>query len=74
MIVFSVGIRPRDELARDCGLEMGERGGIIIDNECRTSDPSIFAIGECALLVYIFGLVALLHDGWRSCRCDYQSG
>lgn len=49
LIVFSAGIRPRDELARDCGLEMGGRGGVTIDDQCRTSDPAILAIGEVAL-------------------------
>ncbi|MEM6302485.1 MAG: FAD-dependent oxidoreductase [Pseudomonadota bacterium] len=49
MIVFSAGIRPYDQLARDCGLEVGERGGIVIDDQCRTSDAKVFAIGECAL-------------------------
>ena len=39
MIVFSAGIRPRDELARQCGLAIGPRGGIVIDSNCRTSDP-----------------------------------
>ncbi|MFL6718411.1 MAG: FAD-dependent oxidoreductase, partial [Burkholderiaceae bacterium] len=59
MIVFSAGIRPRDELARQCGLEVGPRGGIVIDNSCRTSDPDIYAIGECALWNgQVFGLVA----------------
>lgn len=59
MIVFSAGIRPRDELARQCGLEVGPRGGIVIDNRCRTSDSDIYAIGECALWNgQIFGLVA----------------
>ena len=59
MIVFSAGIRPRDELARQCGLEVGPRGGIVIDNGCRTSDPDIYAIGECALWNgQLFGLVA----------------
>lgn len=59
MIVFSAGIRPRDELARQCGLDVGPRGGIVIDNRCRTSDPDIYAIGECALWNgQIFGLVA----------------
>ncbi|MEL7227710.1 MAG: FAD-dependent oxidoreductase, partial [Cyanobacteria bacterium J06576_12] len=47
MIVFSAGIRPRDELARDCDLQIGERGGVVIDEDCRTSDPNIYAIGEC---------------------------
>ena len=59
MVVFSAGIRPRDELARASGLTVGERGGIVIDERCKTSDPNIFAIGECALYDgRIFGLVA----------------
>ncbi|MED5602316.1 MAG: nitrite reductase large subunit NirB [Pseudomonadota bacterium] len=59
MIVFSAGIRPQDSLGRQSSLELGERGGIVVDNQCRTSDPAIFAIGECALWNnQIFGLVA----------------
>lgn len=59
LIVFSAGIRPRDELARDCGLEIGERGGVVIDDNCLTSDPAILAVGEVALWNNsIFGLVA----------------
>jgi nitrite reductase (NADH) large subunit len=59
VIVFSAGIRPRDELARAAGLAVGDRGGIMVDDACRTSDPNIFAIGECALWKgRIFGLVA----------------
>jgi nitrite reductase (NADH) large subunit len=59
VIVFSAGIRPRDDLARSTGLVVGERGGIVIDNFCRTSDPDIYAIGECALWQgKVFGLVA----------------
>ncbi len=59
LIVFSAGIRPRDELARESGLEMGSRGGIWIDDGCRTADPDIYAIGECAVWNHqVFGLVA----------------
>ncbi|RWX55302.1 nitrite reductase large subunit NirB [Photobacterium chitinilyticum] len=59
MIVFSAGIRPQDELARQGGLELGERGGIVIDDSCQTSAADIYAIGECALWQgRIFGLVA----------------
>ena len=59
MIVFSAGIRPRDNLARECDLAIGERGGIVVDEHCLTSDPDIYAIGECALYQSrIFGLVA----------------
>ena len=59
MIVFSAGIRPRDELAKNSGLALGQRGGIVIDNNCQTSDPHIYAVGECALWNgQLFGLVA----------------
>ena len=59
IILFSAGIRPRDDIAKNCGLEIGKRGGIVINNYCQTSDPSIYAIGECALWnEKIFGLVA----------------
>jgi len=59
LVLFSAGIRPRDQLAKECGLEVGPRGGIVINDQCRTSDPTIFAIGECALWSgQIFGLVA----------------
>ncbi|WP_339509844.1 nitrite reductase large subunit NirB [Pseudomonas sp. RL_15y_Pfl2_60] len=59
LIVFSAGIRPQDALARQCGLELGARGGVAIDNNCLTSDPQIFAIGECAAWNgSVFGLVA----------------
>ncbi len=63
MIVFSAGIRPRDEIARACGLELGPRGGIAIDANCRTSDPDIYAIGECAAWNgMVYGLVAPGYD------------
>lgn len=59
VIVFSAGIRPQDTLARQAGLEIGERGGIVISDQCVTSDEHIYAIGECALWQQkIFGLVA----------------
>lgn len=71
MIVFSAGIRPRDELARDSGLKVGERGGIVIDNRCRSSDPDIYAIGECALWNgKIYGLVAPGYDMARTAAQD----
>ena len=59
LVVFSAGIRPQDALARQCALELGPRGGIAIDEHCRTSDADIFAIGECASWNgSVFGLVA----------------
>ncbi|ANJ26738.1 nitrite reductase large subunit NirB [Agromyces aureus] len=48
LVVFAIGISPRDELARDLGLELGPRGGVAIDGACATSAPGIWAIGEVA--------------------------
>ncbi len=59
MLVISAGIKPRDEVAKVAGLEVGTRGGIIVNDALQTSDPNIFAIGECALAhQMIYGLVA----------------
>ncbi|GGD69670.1 nitrite reductase large subunit [Emticicia aquatilis] len=59
MLVISAGIKPRDEVARLSGLEVGSRGGIVVNDKLQTSDPHIFAIGECALHDHmIYGLVA----------------
>ncbi|MEU3788781.1 nitrite reductase large subunit NirB [Streptomyces fructofermentans] len=65
LVVFSAGVRPRDALARECGLTVGERGGISVDEQCRTvGDPHVFAIGECALASdgRVYGLVAPGYD------------
>ena len=67
MIVFSAGIRPRDELAKSTGLVLGARGGVAIDDSCLTSDPDIYAIGECAAWHdQLFGLVAPGYDMARN--------
>lgn len=59
MLVISAGIRPRDELAKLAGLNVGTRGGILVNEKMQTSDERIFAIGECALFDgMIYGLVA----------------
>jgi nitrite reductase (NADH) large subunit len=59
LVVFAAGVRPRDDLARGAGLELGARGGISVDGSCRTSDPDIYAIGECAEVGgRVYGLVA----------------
>ncbi|WP_406281601.1 nitrite reductase large subunit NirB [Nocardia sp. NBC_00881] len=59
LVVFSAGVRPRDQIARDAGLEVGPRGGIVTDLGLQTSDPNIWAIGECAAVEGVcYGLVA----------------
>ncbi|MGZ6744897.1 MAG: nitrite reductase large subunit NirB, partial [Nocardioides sp.] len=59
VVVFSAGIRPRDHLAREAGLDVAERGGVLVDEQCRSSDPRVFAVGECAAPGgRMYGLVA----------------
>lgn len=50
IVIISAGVIPNDGLARDCGLECSERGGIIVDETMRTSDPLIFSGGDCAII------------------------
>ena len=58
MIIVSAGIRPRDKLAKQSKLTLGERGGVTVSDRLQTSDPDIFAIGEVALHGgMIYGLV-----------------
>ncbi len=59
LVVFSAGVRPRDDLARESGLDVGERGGVLVDATCRTSDSAVYAIGECAAVEgRVYGIVA----------------
>ncbi|MEX2293611.1 MAG: nitrite reductase large subunit NirB [Acidimicrobiales bacterium] len=59
LVVFAAGIRPRDRLARDAGLAIGERGGVVVDNSCATDAPGVYAIGEVACHAgRVYGLVA----------------
>lgn len=59
ILVVSAGIKPRGELAAECGLETGMNGGIVVNNFMQTSDEFIYAIGECALYnEMIYGLIA----------------
>jgi nitrite reductase (NADH) large subunit len=59
LVVFSAGIRPRDGLARAAGLGIAERGGVLVDERCRSTDEHVWAIGECAAPGgRMYGLVA----------------
>ena len=59
LVVFSAGVRPSDAVARVAGLEVGERGGVVTDLACRTSDENVWAIGEVAAVEgRCYGLVA----------------
>ncbi len=59
VVVLATGVRPRDELARAADLEIGARGGVVVDLACRTSDPHVHAVGEVAAVEgTCYGLVA----------------
>ncbi|MEN4474040.1 nitrite reductase large subunit NirB [Mycolicibacterium cosmeticum] len=59
LVIFAAGVRPRDELARAAGLQIAQRGGVLTDLSCVTSDPNIYAIGEVAAIEgRCYGLVA----------------
>ncbi|MFI5696095.1 nitrite reductase large subunit NirB [Kribbella sp. NPDC051586] len=59
VVVFATGVRPRDELGREAGLAIGERGGVVVDEACRTSVPGVWAIGEVACIEgRVWGLIA----------------
>lgn len=75
LIIVAAGIRPRDEVARDCGLEVGERGGVNVNDRLQTSDPDLFAIGEVALHDgMVYGLVAPGYDMAEIVACNMTGG
>jgi len=47
LVLVSIGVLPNSDLARDCGLELGLKNGIVVDDAMQTSDPSIWACGDC---------------------------
>lgn len=47
LVIWSIGIRPETKLAKDAGLAIGETGGVKVSDSLQTSDPSIFAVGDC---------------------------
>lgn len=46
LVILSIGIRPNSQLAKDCGLELNAKGGIVVNEYLKTSDPSIYAVGD----------------------------
>ena len=46
IVILAIGVRPETSLAKMAGLEIGQRGGIRVDEQMRTSDPDIFAVGD----------------------------
>jgi len=57
LVVIAVGTRPNDSLAKDAGLQCMDRGGIVVNEYCRTSDVNIYAGGDCAVCNYVDNIV-----------------
>ena len=53
LVLCCLGVSPESHLAKECGLEVGKTGGIVIDSHCRTSDPNIYAGGDCVESVHL---------------------
>jgi NADPH-dependent 2,4-dienoyl-CoA reductase/sulfur reductase-like enzyme/peroxiredoxin family protein/rhodanese-related sulfurtransferase/TusA-related sulfurtransferase len=51
MVMLSIGVKPQTQLAKDAGLELNQRGGIVVDDTLKTSDESIYAIGDAIEVV-----------------------
>lgn len=54
LVIAAIGVRPENGLARDAGLAIGSRGGILVDAQQRTSDPHIYAVGDAVAKVDAF--------------------
>lgn len=50
LVILSIGIRPENKLAKEAGLDISDRGGILVDATLRTSDPDIFAVGDAVVI------------------------
>ena len=55
LVILAVGVRPEAGLAREAGLEIGPTGGIVVDAHMRTSDPSIYAVGDAVEVTHLVG-------------------
>jgi NADPH-dependent 2,4-dienoyl-CoA reductase/sulfur reductase-like enzyme len=61
LILFAIGVRPENMIAKNAGFKIGERGGIWVDETLKTSDPSIFAIGDAIEVIdFISGKQTLI--------------
>ncbi len=77
VVILGLGVRPETKLAKEAGLQLGERGGLRVDEQMRTSDPSIWAVGDAVELrdpiTGTFGLVPLAGPANRQGRLAADS-
>jgi len=69
LIILSIGVRPENSLARDAGLEIAERGGIVVSDSLQTADSDIYAIGDAIQVKdFINGSAAMIPLAWPANR------
>ncbi len=68
LVVLAVGVRPEDGLARTAGLDVHERGGIVVSETLQTNDPDIYAVGDAALVTDPLGHAAFVALAWAANR------
>lgn len=69
MIILAIGVKPENQLAKDAGLKIGERGGIQVNEHLQTEDPSIYAIGDAIEVTdYINGRPVQIPLAWPANR------
>ncbi|MDL2345362.1 FAD-dependent oxidoreductase [Deinococcus sp. MIMF12] len=68
LVALAVGVRPEDTLARQAGLDVAGRGGILVNGQLQTSDPDIYAVGDAALVRDALGNVAFVPLAWGANR------
>jgi len=68
VVVLAVGVKPEDGLARAAGLDVHERGGILVGSTLQTNDPDIYAVGDAALVKDPLGRDAFVALAWGANR------
>ena len=69
MIILSIGVKPESTIAKDAGLDINERGAIIVDDYMKTSNPNIYALGDAVEVTdYINGKPTMIPLAWPANR------
>lgn len=78
LVLFSIGVRPASRLAAECGLELGLKGGIVVDEHQQTSDKDIYACGDCVQMKHLITKLLfestddlrIIHDSLKYCTAE----
>jgi NADPH-dependent 2,4-dienoyl-CoA reductase/sulfur reductase-like enzyme/rhodanese-related sulfurtransferase len=68
LVILAIGVRPETSLARDAGLTIGSRGGVVVSESMQTSDPHIYAVGDAVQKTSLLGAEQLIPLAWAANR------